>query len=193
MLTLAGTSQLSHPEMIKKLQNGLAQYPDFPKKGILFEDIMPFFSSYDLHVTLINALEYKIIEAFGADNKPDVIVGLDARGFLMGPTLALRFKAGFVPVRKEGKLPGKLETATYQKEYGTDTFALQSNVIKKAQKVLIIDDLIATGGSAAAAGTLVKKSEGKLLGYMFIIELTSLKGREKLDAPVYTLLESQAT
>lgn len=188
-----GTSQLAYPEMIKELQYGLAQYPDFPKEGILFEDIMPFFSNYHLHVTLIDALEHKVIEAFGADNKPDVIVGLDARGFLMGPTLALRFKAGFVPVRKEGKLPGKLETATYQKEYGTDTFALQSNAIKKGQKVLIIDDLIATGGSAAAAGTLVKKAEGKLLGYMFIIELTFLKGRDKLDAPVYTLLESQAT
>lgn len=192
-LTTIGTPQLSHSEMIKKLQNGLAQYPDFPKKGILFEDIMPFFSNYDLHLTLIDALEYKVLEAFGPENKPDVIVGLDARGFLMGPTLALRFKAGFVPVRKEGKLPGKLETATYQKEYGTDTFALQSNAIKKGQKVLIIDDLIATGGSAAAAGTLVKKAEGLLLGYMFIIELTFLKGRDKLDAPVYTLLESQAT
>ena len=179
--------------MIEKLQNGIARYPDFPKEGILFEDIMPFFSSYDLHLTLIDALEYKIIDAFGADSKPDVVVGLDARGFLMGPTIALRFGAGFVPVRKQGKLPGKLETATYQKEYGTDTFALQSDAIKKGQKVLIMDDLIATGGSAAAAGTLVKKAGGVLLGYMFIIELSFLKGRDKLDAPVFTLLESQAT
>jgi adenine phosphoribosyltransferase len=179
--------------MIEKLQNGIARYPDFPKPGILFEDIMPFFSSYDLHVTLVDALEYKILEAFGADNKPDVIVGLDARGFLMGPTLALRFGAGFVPVRKQGKLPGKIETATYQKEYGADTFALQSDSIKPGQKVLIMDDLIATGGSAAAAETLVKKAQGIVLGYVFIIELAFLKGRDKLNAPVYTLLESQAT
>lgn len=178
--------------MIEKLQNGLARYPDFPKPGILFEDIMPFFSNYDLHLTLIDALEHKIIEVFDGD-KPDVIVGLDARGFLMGPTVALRFGAGFVPVRKQGKLPGKIETVTYQKEYGADTFALQSDAIKPGQKILIMDDLIATGGSAAAAGTLVKKAEGILVGYIFIIELAFLKGRDKLDAPVYTLLESQAT
>ncbi len=121
-----------------------------------------------------------------------MIVGLDARGFLFGPTLALRFGAGFVPVRKQGKLPGRIETATFEKEYGTDTFAMQADAIQSGQKVLIVDDLIATGGSASAAGTLVEKCGGTLLGYIFIIELTFLKGRSKLNAPVYMLLESQA-
>jgi adenine phosphoribosyltransferase len=121
-----------------------------------------------------------------------VIVGLDARGFLFGPTLALRLGAGFVPVRKAGKLPGNVETAEFQKEYGTDTFAMQTDAISPGQKVLVVDDLIATGGSAAAAGTLVEKCGGILLGYIFIIELTFLKGRDKLNAPVYTLLESQS-
>lgn len=121
-----------------------------------------------------------------------MIVGLDARGFLFGPTLALRLGVGFVPVRKAGKLPGKVETAQYEKEYGTDTFAMQSDAITPGQKVLVVDDLIATGGSAAAAGTLVEKCGGKLMGYVFIIELSFLKGRDKLNAPVYTLLESQA-
>jgi len=121
-----------------------------------------------------------------------VIVGLDARGFLFGPTLALRLGAGFVPVRKAGKLPGKIETAEYEKEYGTDTFAMQADAIRAGQKVLIVDDLIATGGSASAAETLVQKCGGILVGFVFIIELTFLKGRHKLNAPVYTLLESQS-
>jgi adenine phosphoribosyltransferase len=95
-------------------------------------------------------------------------------------------------VRKPGKLPGKIETAEYVKEYGTDTFAMQSDAIQAGQKVLVVDDLIATGGSAAAAGALVEKCGGSLLGYLFIIELTFLKGRDKLNAPVYTLLESQS-
>lgn len=97
-----------------------------------------------------------------------------------------------MPVRKPGKLPGKLETVTYEKEYGSDSFAIQTEAIKPGDKVLVVDDLIATGGSAAAAGELVKKCGGMLLGYIFIIELTFLGGRKKLDAPVYTLIESQA-
>lgn len=160
--------------------------------GILFEDILPLFASHSLHKDLIRAYELQIVESFGHHNIPDVIVGLDARGFLFGPTLALRFGAGFVPVRKAGKLPGKVETAEFQKEYGTDTFAMQTDAIQPGQKVLVVDDLIATGGSAAAAGSLVEQCGGTLLGYVFIIELTFLKGRDKLNAPVYTLLESQS-
>jgi len=187
---LASTETL--PELKARIKAGLKTYPDFPKKGILFEDILPLFSSHSLHKDLIRAYELQILEILGRDNIPDVIVGLDARGFLFGPTLALRFGAGFVPVRKAGKLPGKIETAEFQKEYGTDTFAMQTDAIQPGQKVLVVDDLIATGGSAAAAGTLVEKCGGKLLGYIFIIELTFLKGRDKLNAPVYTLLESQS-
>lgn len=158
----------------------------------MFEDILPLFASHSLHKDLIQAYELQVLESFGPHNTPDVIVGLDARGFLIGPTLALRLGAGFVPVRKPGKLPGKIETAEFEKEYGTDTFAIQADAIQPGQKVLVVDDLIATGGSASAAGTLIEKSGGVLLGYLFIIELTFLKGREKLNAPVYTLLESQS-
>jgi len=193
--TTTATAKQSSPslaELRKNLQSGLRQYPDFPKPGILFEDILPLFSSIDLHRDLVDAFEVQIGELFGADKKPDVIVGLDARGFLFGPSIALRIGAGFVPVRKEGKLPGKIETAKYEKEYGTDVFAMQSDAIEAGQKVLVVDDLIATGGSAAAAGALVRKCGGDLLGFIFIIELGFLKGRDKLDAPVYTLLESQS-
>jgi len=187
---LAGAEAL--PELKARIKAGLRTYPDFPKKGILFEDILPLFASPSLHADLIRAYELQILEIFGANNVPDVIVGLDARGFLFGPTLALRMGAGFVPVRKAGKLPGNIETAEFTKEYGTDTFAMQSDAIQPGQRVLVVDDLIATGGSASAAGTLVEKCGGTLLGYVFIIELTFLKGRDKLNAPVYTLLESQS-
>lgn len=138
-----------------------------------------------------------------------MVVGLEARGFLFGPSLALTLGAGFVPVRKQGKLPGPTETAAFKKEYGEDFFQIQKDAIKNGQRVIIVDDIIATGkfrvlvyywplangmcsgGSAAAAGSLVKKLGGSLLGFIFLLELDFLKGREKLDAPVYTLLSSQ--
>jgi len=179
------------PELRQTLSAGLKKYPDFPQKGILFEDIFPLFADPSLHRDLLSAYVATIEENLGGD-KPDTIIGLDARGFLVGPALALHYNAGFVPVRKPGKLPGELETAEYQKEYGIDTFAIQRESIKPGAKVVVVDDLIATGGSAAAAGTLVKKCGGNLLGYVFLIELTKLGGRAKLDAPVYTILESQA-
>jgi len=103
----------------------------------------------------------------------------------------LRLGAGFVPVRKQGKLPGPTETAAYEKEYGHDYFQIQGDAIKPGQRVLVVDDIIATGGSAAAAGSLVEKLGGTLIGYVFMLELDFLKGRNKLHAPVSTLLSSQ--
>ncbi|KAK5134013.1 adenine phosphoribosyltransferase [Meristemomyces frigidus] len=177
------------------LRNGLRQFPDFPSKGVLFEDIMPLFSSHALHSSLIRAMELQVADVFntavGEDSGIDVVVGLESRGFLFGPTLALRLGAGFVPVRKPGKLPGDVAEETFKKEYGEDVFQMQSDAIKKGQKVVIVDDIIATGGSAAAAGSLVRKLGGDLIGYIFIMELDFLKGREKLDAPVHTLLSGQ--
>jgi adenine phosphoribosyltransferase len=127
------------------LRAALRQFSDFPSPGILFEDIMPIFANHSLHSSLIRALELHVLQTFTAAEKPDVIVGLEARGFLFGPSLALRIGAAFVPVRKKGKLPGPTVEATYQKEYGTDFFQLQSDAIKEGQKVLIVDDIIATG------------------------------------------------
>ncbi|KAF2822704.1 adenine phosphoribosyltransferase [Ophiobolus disseminans] len=173
------------------LKASLRQFPDFPEPGILFEDILPIFADAALHEGLLRALELAVTKEFGAAGKPDVVVGLDARGFLFGPSLALRLGAAFVPVRKRGKLPGPCETAEYMKEYGSDFFQMQGDAVKKGQKVLVVDDIIATGGSAAAAGSLVKKLGGTIMGYVFILELDFLKGRDKLDAPVYTLLASQ--
>ncbi|RMZ68506.1 adenine phosphoribosyltransferase [Pyrenophora seminiperda CCB06] len=170
------------------LKASLRQFKDFPEPGILFEDILPIFANPQLHESLLRGLELAVHEQFGAAGKPDVVVGLDARGFLFGPSLALRLGASFVPVRKRGKLPGPCETAEYLKEYGSDFFQMQADAVKAGQKVLIVDDIIATGGSAAAAGSLVKKLGGQIMGYLFIDEVAFLKGRDKLDAPVYTLL-----
>lgn len=208
----------------KNLRASLVQHPDFPSPGVLFEDILPIFRDPKLHAQLIEAL-YLQIQAKSL--KPDVIVGLDARGFLFGPSLALKLNAGFVPVRKQGKMPGKCVAEKYVKEYGEDWFEMQEGGVSKGQKVLVVDDIIATGtallslfqlpmilffiasehensnftelicvtinagGSAAAAGSLVKKLGGEMLGYQFILELDFLKGRDKLDAPVLTLLTGQ--
>lgn len=128
----------------RRLKSSLRQFPDFPSPGILFEDILPIFADPALHESLLRALQLHISQTH---EKPDVIVGLEARGFLFGPSLALRLGAGFVPVRKKGKLPGPCETASYEKEYGQDFFQMQADGVKQGQKVLIVDDIIATGKS----------------------------------------------
>ena len=128
-----------------RLQQSLRQFPDFPEKGILFEDICPIFRNPERLSDLIDALILFTAQENGGPGRPDFIVGLEARGFLFGPLLALRLGAGFVPVRKRGKLPGPTETATYKKEYGEDVFEIQADAIAPGQKVLILDDIIATG------------------------------------------------
>ncbi|KAK1755237.1 adenine phosphoribosyltransferase [Echria macrotheca] len=174
-----------------KLLRALRRFPDFPIPGINFIDILPLFRDPVTHLALLRALELQVLEASAAKAKPDVIVGLDARGFLFGPSLALRLNASFVPVRKKGKMPGPCVTAAFEKEYGTDFFQMQEGAIKPGQKVLVVDDIIATGGSAAAAGSLVKQLGGELIGYLFILEIPFLKGRDKLDGvPTTTLLET---
>ncbi|KKY18199.1 putative adenine phosphoribosyltransferase 1 [Phaeomoniella chlamydospora] len=174
-----------------RIQSALRQFQDFPSKGILFEDIMPIFQDPELHSALIRSLELHVLQTFGEENKPDLILGLEARGFLFGPSLALRLGAGFVAARKKGKLPGPTVEAAYEKEYGHDYFQMQADAVKEGQKVIIVDDIIATGGTAAAAGDLVKQLGGKVLEYIFLMELEFLHGRDKLEAPVYTLLSGQ--
>ena len=129
------------------LKAALRQFPDFPIKGIDFVDILPLFANHALHESLIRALELQVLSGFNNGKKPDVIVGLDARGFLFGPSLALRLGASFAPVRKRGKLPGPTVEAAFEKEYGQDYFQMQGDAVKPGQTVLVIDDIIATGKS----------------------------------------------
>lgn len=136
----ASASELASTKI--SLLAALRRFPDFPIPGINFIDILPIFQNPTTHRALLRALELQVLE-FGV--KPDVVVGLDARGFLFGPQLALQLGASFVPVRKQGKLPGPCVTATYEKEYGQDFFQMQEAAIKPGQQVLVVDDIIATG------------------------------------------------
>ncbi|KAI5864730.1 adenine phosphoribosyltransferase [Durotheca rogersii] len=177
-------------EVAKKLVIDSLRYePDFPIPGIKFIDILPIFQNPVAFESLLDVLVLLIRERFG-NEIPDVIVGLEARGFLFGPTLALRLNRPFVPVRKKGKMPGACRTVEYMKEYGKDEFQVQISAIKPGQTCLIVDDIIATGGTAAAAGKLVELCDAKLMGYLFMIEITNLKGKALLgDHPIITLVE----
>lgn len=138
----AGAAELARTKIA--LLGALKHFSDFPIPGIHFIDILPLFQDPVIHTALLRALELQVLE-FGEAAKPDVVVGLDARGFLFGPSLALRLDASFVPVRKKGKMPGPCVTAAYEKEYGTDFFQMQEGAVKPGQKVLVVDDIIATG------------------------------------------------
>lgn len=168
--------------MLKELVRDI---PDFPKKGIVFKDITPL-----LH----NPASLKEIVDKTSDHytgqKIDVIVGAEARGFLIGPAVAIRLNAGFVPVRKPGKLPYETESMTYQLEYGTDTLEIHNDAIKPGDNVLMVDDLLATGGTMAACCKLVESLGGKIVGCSFIIELTFLQGRNLLSKhDVFSLIQ----
>jgi len=170
---------------LKSITLLITEHPDFPQKGILFRDIFPIFRNPIAVEMLINRLLSHIFSCVG---KPDVIVGLDSRGFLFGPILAVRAGAAFAPIRKKGKLPGEVVTESYQKEYGKDEFDLQKDAIKSGDKVLIVDDLLATGGTMEAAIKLVQKLGGIVLECLVVIELDALKGRDRLSSRVHALL-----
>jgi len=160
-------------EPLKKL---IREVPDFPKKGILFYDITTLLRDKAGFATLIDALsEYYI------DKKVDLIVGIEARGFIFGPALAYRLNAGFVPVRKPKKLPAAVERITYDLEYGTDTLEIHKDAIQPGNRVVIVDDLLATGGTARAVVDLVEGLGGIVAGLLFVIELDFLNGRSKFN------------
>ncbi|KAF8251280.1 adenine phosphoribosyltransferase [Wilcoxina mikolae CBS 423.85] len=175
------------------LRSALKEYPDFPTPGILFQDILPIFATPSLHASLLRALEIHLTHTFPPTLSPpfagiDAVIGLEARGFLFGPSLALKLGAAFVPVRKAGKLPGECVKVGYKKEYGEDFFEMQKGAVKEGSRVVIVDDIIATGGSAEAAAVLVNMCGGTVVEFCFLMELGFLKGREKLGAPVFTLV-----
>ncbi|CAM0142457.1 adenine phosphoribosyltransferase [Umbelopsis sp. WA50703] len=171
---------------IERIKALLGTHADFPKKGIVFKDMFPVFQDPTAVEALITNIVHHIASTY--NEKIDVVVGLDARGFLFGPMVALRLGAAFAPVRKAGKLPGECARAVYAKEYGEDVFEIQKDAVKPGSRVIIIDDLIATGGSAGAAGQLIKQCKATVVEYVFVMELDFLNGRKALDAPVYTLI-----
>lgn len=158
--------------------------PDFPKPGILFYDITTLLKDRKGFATLIDALAQHYI---GQDI--DLVLGIEARGFIFGPALAYRLNAGFVPVRKPRKLPGPTIRVTYDLEYGTDSLEIHQDAIESGQKVVLVDDLLATGGTMEATIKLVHQLGGRIMGLAFAVELDFLKGRDKFaDYDVFTLL-----
>ena len=159
--------------------------PDYPKPGIIFRDITTLLLNPDW-------LKY-VIENFSdtfSNQKVDYVVGIESRGFIFGAPIAYKLGAGFIPVRKAGKLPANVHSVEYELEYGYDRLEIHQDAIRSESRVLIVDDLMATGGTAAATAQLIEQLECKLIGFAFIIELTDLKGRTKLTgAPVKSIVK----
>ncbi len=162
-------------QIIALLKENIRNIPDFPKPDIQFKDITPLLQNAD---TL--ELTSQVLARPFRHSDIDYVVGLESRGFLFGTNLAQDLHAGFIPIRKPGKLPAETISATYALEYGEDTVEMHKDAFSKGDRILIHDDLIATGGSAKAATELVEKLGGKVVGYSFIIELEALKGCEAL-------------
>jgi adenine phosphoribosyltransferase len=180
---MASTAQ-HNCEDLKKL---IREVPDFPKPGILFYDITTLLKDRLGFARLIDALTEHYINC-----DVDLVLGIEARGFIFGPALAYRLNAGFVPVRKPKKLPAEVLQWKYDLEYGQDTLEIHKDAIAPGQRVLICDDLLATGGTAKAVAEMTRQLGGNICGMSFVVELDALKGREKLkDYDVFSLLHYQ--
>jgi len=170
---------------VDDLRSRIRDIPDFPKPGILFRDITPLLADGRSFHQTIDYLGERYL-----DKRIDVVGGVEARGFVMGAALAYKLLAGNVLIRKRGKLPYKTHRATYALEYGSDTLEIHQDAIRAGQRVLIADDLLATGGTISAAVDLVKQLGGEIVELAFLIELTALKGRERLAGyPIFSLIQ----
>jgi len=164
---------VANTDLIRSL---IRDVPDFPKKGILFKDITPLLRDARGMAAVIDAMAEQV------PGRPDAIVGIESRGFIFGTPLATKLGCGFVPIRKPKKLPWKTYAQSYQLEYGTDTIEIHQDALQPGQKAVIVDDLLATGGTAEAAGKLVAKCGASVSAFLFVIELGFLDGRSKLPA-----------
>jgi adenine phosphoribosyltransferase len=159
--------------------------PDFPKKGILFKDITTLLKDAVAFKQAIDQLTDLVRK-----HQPDVVIGMESRGFIFAAPIAYQLGAGFVPVRKLGKLPGQVISTEYDLEYGTNTLELHSDAISPGQRVLVVDDLLATGGTVSATIELVERLEGQVVAVAFLVELTALNGRDRLgDYDVVSLIK----
>jgi len=169
---------------IQEISQAIRNVPDFPKPGIQFKDITPVLADARLFAGSI-----ELLVGSHRPGSVDAVVGIDARGFIFAAAAALRLQAGFVPVRKKGKLPWKTHEQSYDLEYGSNTIAIHTDAVKPGSRVLLVDDLLATGGTAAAAAALLKKIGAEILEISFLIELGFLSGRDKLKGyPVRSLV-----
>lgn len=166
------------------LKSYIRDVPDFPKPGILFRDISPLLADKDAWRAAVKEMA-KVIGKY----KPDMLAGIESRGFLVTAPLALELGCGFMMVRKHGKLPGSTIPHTYELEYGSDTIEIQDDAIRKGQRVVVLDDLLATGGTLGAAIKLLRKAEADVQAAVCIIELAALEGRKRIDVPFEALLQ----
>jgi adenine phosphoribosyltransferase len=162
-------------ELMEALKQRIRHVPDFPKPGILFYDVTTLLKDREGFGLAVEAMAAPYLDA-----RVDLVVGIESRGFIFGSAVADRLKTGFAPVRKPGKLPSDTHRASYALEYGSDALEIHRDAVEDGQRVLIVDDLLATGGTAAATVVLVRGLGGKLVGVQFLIELVSLNGRERL-------------
>jgi len=170
---------------IDKIKNSIRNVPDFPKPGIQFKDITTLLQNQDVFKETIEAF----YDAF-KDEKIDVIVGIESRGFIFAAPLALRMTCRLVLARKAGKLPNETIAEEYKLEYGTDMIEIHKDAINKGSKVLIVDDLLATGGTAKATGAIIKKLQGEIVSYAFLIALKDLNGTQLLKPhPVFNIID----
>ncbi|XP_049527109.1 uncharacterized protein LOC119432786 [Dermacentor silvarum] len=173
----------------KEICTVLKTYPDFPKKGILFCDVMPIFRKPDVFRNLVDLFAERVRSSVP---NVQIIAGIEARGFLMGPALALALNVPFVPIRKAGKLPGNVKSQAYSLEYGEDKLEMQVESITSGQNVVLIDDLLATGGSMKAAVNLIQAAGASVAMCLVIVEIEELLGRQKLNVPIFSLIPFSA-
>ena len=170
---------------MEELKKVIREVPDYPKKGILFYDITTLLKDSKALVQTVDVMSQRYI---GQDI--DTIVGIESRGFIFGTAMAYRLGVGFIPVRKPGKLPAKVLRESYSLEYGEDTVEMHEDAVEKGQRILLVDDLLATGGTASAVCNLIEKAGGNIVECAFVIELNFLKGREKLGSrKIFSLIQ----
>jgi adenine phosphoribosyltransferase len=162
-------------DLANKVKSLIRNVPNFPKKGIIFKDITPVLQDSTTFARIVGALE-----AYGRKRGTEVVAGIESRGFLFGAAVAARLEVGLIPIRKLGKLPWKTVKQTYKLEYGTDTMEMHQDAVKKGQRVLVVDDVLATGGTLIGACKLVEKVGGVVAGSSCLLELTFLNGLKKL-------------
>jgi adenine phosphoribosyltransferase len=169
---------------IEYIKSKVTTVPDYPKKGIMFRDITTLLSDPEAFGKTIDILQ----DRYDGKNI-DTVAGIESRGYIFGAALAYQLGVGFIPLRKPGKLPREVISQEYDLEYGTDKLEIHKDAIGPGERILLLDDLLATGGTAQAAGNLVRKVGGEIIEYTFVIELPTLNGRAKLEGPVYSMIK----
>lgn len=177
---------MSREERVKKVISEIRSFPDFPKPGVLFRDIFSLTKNPQVFGDCISLLVEHIRETWGSD--VGVIAALDSRGFIFGVSIALQLNIPFVPLRKKGKLPGEILSMSYSLEYGKDELEMQKDAISPGTKVVIVDDLLATGGTMKAAMMLMKEAKADILEGVVVLELCDLKGRELIPFKIFSLI-----